>query len=82
MPKSLLPARTVLLLGASGKIGFEIRKALHSQAPGSKIFCCSRHPWHGPKFPNEQWFAFDPFADTWKFPEAIDVVINAMGAIH
>lgn len=82
MPESLLPPQNILLLGASGKIGFEIRKALHAQAPTSKILCCSRQPWTGPIFPNEEWIAFDPIKDAWKFEQRIDVVINSIGAIQ
>jgi uncharacterized protein YbjT (DUF2867 family) len=74
-------ARTVLLLGASGKIGLEIRKAFHAQALDCHVICCSRKAWLGPQFPQETWVTFDPFADDWSFPAPIDVVINAVGAI-
>ncbi len=72
--------RNVLLLGASGKIGLEIRKAL-AQSPAYHVICCSRQAWQGPRFSHETWLKFDPFADAWSFPSPIDVVINAVGAI-
>ncbi len=82
MPESLLPTQYILLLGASGKIGLEIRKALHALAPGSSIICCSRSPWTGPQYPMEKWIIFDPLSDVWTFAHPIDVVINAIGIIQ
>jgi uncharacterized protein YbjT (DUF2867 family) len=82
MPRSLLPPQTLLLLGASGKIGLEIRKTLHAQAPTHRLICCSRQPWHGEVFPQEQWITWDPFTDPWDFGQPIDGIINAVGAIQ
>lgn len=84
MSESLLPTQYILLLGASGKIGLEIRKALHALAPGSSIICCSRSPWTGPQYPMEKWIVFNPLTDTdaWTFGHPIDVVVNAIGIIQ
>ncbi len=82
MPESLQPSKSILLLGASGKIGLEIRKALHAQATGIPVICCSRQPWEGGTFPEEHWLVFDPFSSKWEFPAPIGVVINAVGAIR
>jgi uncharacterized protein YbjT (DUF2867 family) len=82
MPNMSNSPRNILLLGASGKIGLEIRKALHNKVPDSTVYCCSRQPWTGPQYAQEQWLVLDPFADAWGISQPINVVINAVGAIH
>ena len=81
MPESLLSNKPILLLGASGKLGLEIRKAMQSELSGRELICCSRSVFEGPRFPNERWIIFDPFESQWDFGGPIAVVINAVGAI-
>jgi uncharacterized protein YbjT (DUF2867 family) len=82
MPESLLPPKTILLLGATGKVGQAVRAALQQRAPGSKVLCLSRKPFDGKSYPGEEWRTFDPLQSEWKISEKIDVLINAVGAIH
>lgn len=82
MYRSLLPKTTTLLLGASGQVGHEIRKALATHAPQVKTICCSRSPWRGARFPQEEWLQLDPFGEDWDVHGPMDVVINAIGAIQ
>ena len=72
---------TVLLIGASGKIGLEIRKAFAAHGGSTTIICGSRERWKGQVFPNENWVQFDPLTGNWPAIGNIDVVINAIGAI-
>ncbi len=72
---------TVLLLGASGKIGLEIRKAFAAHGGATTVICGSRERWKGAVFPNENWLQFDPLSGNWPAIGKLDVVINAIGAI-
>lgn len=78
----MLPPKTILLLGASGKIGLEIRKAFAALALPHRLLCCSRSPWEGSVYPQETWLQLDPFATEWPAVGKVDVLINAVGAIQ
>lgn len=82
MRSALLPYHRILILGASGKVGCEARKALFLLAPDCKVVCTSRKPWDGPRLPNETWLTFDPFHDAWNGLGHVQVVVNCIGAIQ
>jgi uncharacterized protein YbjT (DUF2867 family) len=79
MRESLLPSATILLLGASGQIGLEIRKAFAAAGTRHRLICCSRSSWQGTRFPQEEWLHVD---QQLQVSGPFDVVINAIGAIH
>ena len=81
MSEHLHGPQNILLLGASGKIGLEIRKAFAARDTRHSLICCSRGIWKGEIFPSETWLQFDPFSNQWLNLCKIDVVINAIGAI-
>lgn len=81
MPRSL-PPKNILLLGATGQIGNEIRKAFRADAHDCRLICCSRSKFEGIPYPNEVWTRFDPLDDVWPDLGHVDVVINAIGAIR
>lgn len=78
MLESLLPYRTILLLGASGQVGTAIRTAFARLAPHCHVICASRSA------PKEDglWITLDPLSGTWPNLPQVDVVVNAIGAIH
>ena len=81
MSENLHGPQNSLLLGASGKIGLEIRKAFAANDTRHSLICCSRGIWKGEVLPGETWLQFDPFSDQWLSLGKLDVVINAIGAI-
>lgn len=81
MSRSLLNQQAIVLLGASGKIGLEIRRAVQNELPDVLLICCSRSNFNGHQFPNEKWIQFDPFESNWDFGVPVKVLINAIGAI-
>ena len=81
MSENLHAPQNILLLGASGKIGLEIRKVFAASKTSQRLICCSRGIWKGEVFPGETWLQYDPFSDPWASLGRVDVVINAIGAI-
>lgn len=81
MSESLLPYPTVLLLGASGQLGTAIREAFARLAPDCTLIATSRNP--APKEEDRGiWLRLDPLAEEWPSLPQVDIVINAVGAIH
>ncbi|MEM0998789.1 MAG: hypothetical protein AAGN35_17150 [Bacteroidota bacterium] len=70
--------QSVLILGASGRIGGDLHQRLRAQYPEMRLLGTGRKVVSG-----EHWQAFDPFRDDWgNLSGPFDVVVNAIGAIR
>jgi uncharacterized protein YbjT (DUF2867 family) len=74
---NMTQAASILILGASGRIGGDLFRQLKESWPASKITGTGR------KSSEDQMISFDPFADDWSnLPGPFDVVVNCIGAIR